>query len=673
MNQPSSLQYRFADFCLDAAERRLLRCGVAIPLAPRVFDTLVLLLENSGHLIEKEEFMKKVWPETFVGDDALARNISILRKVLGGSSESQSVIATVPKRGYRFVAEVTHNGLESENFQTADLWHIASGLNAQADMAMPQTASLGMALPSNSNGNEISAATVPVHSPATWPSRVGRVPFLFFTIVLGTIAGVATFLLLHSAPSLNRYLFGKSDALAIHSIAVLPLQNLSGDSAQEYLSDGMTDALITDLAQIGSLRVISRTSTIRYKKSSKSLPEIAHELNVDGIVEGTVQRSGDRVRVTAQLIDAGSDRNLWASSYERDMRDLFTLERDVTQDIARQVKGQLTTSDRAGRVPPRPMAPKAVEAYLQGNYHLNRQGAGFGDEEKRKAAEYFQQAIDADPNFAPAYHGLVHAHELLWRGSNEDIAIARRAGQKAVEIDPNFAAARVNLAGIKWTFDLDLRGAEADIKQVTVVSPNSAWAHSALCILLIDLGNSEEGLRECRIAQRLDPLDDDSALGLYYGREYDDSIAMLRTMLQGDPKVGLWHSYLFPDYAMKGMHEEAIQELQQCFSLYGFPRQAANIQRAFETSGYREAIHQWAKEMEGLHETRQAFLPGDLAIAYTILGDKDRAFYWLEQAYEHREMVSFDSGISVLGAEPLYDPLRSDPRFKDLLRRVGVP
>jgi TolB-like protein/DNA-binding winged helix-turn-helix (wHTH) protein len=670
MKQSSSLQYRFADFCLDVAERRLLRCGVAIPLAPRVFDTLVLLLEYSGHLVEKEEFMKKLWPDTFVGDDALARNISILRKVLGGSSDSQSVIATVPKKGYRFVAEVTGNGLEHENFQTADLWQFAKAFNepgvseVQGGVA-PEAAQAG-----SLNDKEIAGATV---APFPEPSKLRRGSFLILTIASGIFAGVLTFLLLLYPPSFGRYVFGGSRAPSIHSVAVLPLQNLSGDPAQEYLSEGLTDALITDLAQIRSLTVISRTSSMQYKQTRKSLPEIARELNVDGIIEGTVQRSGDRVRITAQLIYAPSDKHLWASSYERDMRDVFTLERDVTQDIARQVKGQIPNSDRAERVPLRPTAPKALEAYLQGNYHLNKQGAGFGDEEKRKAAEYFQQAIDADPNFAPAYHGLVHAHELLWLGSNEDVAIARRAGQKAVEIDPNFAAARVNLASIKWTVDLDWRGAEADIRQVAAVSPNSAWAHSALCILLINLGNSEEGLRECRIAQRLDPLDDDSALGLYYGREYDDSIVMLRTILQGDPKVGLLHSYLFPDYAMKGMHKEAIQELQQCFSLYGFPRQGANIQRAFETSGYREAIRQWAKEMEGLQETHQAFLPGDLAIAYTILGDKDRAFYWLEQAYEHREMASFDSGISVLGAEPLYDPLRSDPRFKDLLRRMGVP
>jgi TolB-like protein/DNA-binding winged helix-turn-helix (wHTH) protein len=342
MSQASSPQYRFTDFCLDVAERRLRRCGVAIPIAPKVFDTLLLLVENSGHLIEKEEFMKKLWPDTFVGDDALARNISILRKVMGGSSESQSLIATVPKRGYRFVAEVTHDGLESENFQTADLWHIAKVWREQDVSVMQQTAAPTPAQAAGSNGNEVPGVRVPLFPTATPPFRFSRVHFLLLTIALGVSAGVVTFLLLHFSSSLSQNVFGRGREPSIHSIAVLPLQNLSGDPAQEYLSDGMTDALTTDLAHIASLRVIPRTSTLRYKKSSKSLPEIARELNVDGIVEGTVQRSGDRVRITAQLIDANSDRHIWANSYERDLQDAFSLHAEIARSIAQQIGANLT-------------------------------------------------------------------------------------------------------------------------------------------------------------------------------------------------------------------------------------------------------------------------------------------------------------------------------------------
>lgn len=249
----------------------------------------------------------------------------------------------------------------------------------------------------------------------------------------------------------------------------------------------------------------------------------------------------------------------------------------------------------------------------------------------------------------------------------------KKAAQKVVEIDPAYSAGRVNLAVIKWMPDLDWRGAEEDLRQAVALDPNSPIAHSALCGLLVVLGHADEGIQECRISQRVDPFDEDSAVGLYLGRDYDGSIAMLRMMLQKDPNDGDAHCNTFAPYMMKEMQKESIQELELCFSLYGQPEMAANIQRSFEASGYHAAIRQWTREMERLQDTHQAFLPGNLAMAYAILGEKDRAFYWLEQAYEHREMTSFDEGVFYLGAEPMYDPLRSDPRFADLLHRVGLP
>ena len=624
--------FRIGTWVIEPQLNTVSRNGTTVCLEPKVMDVLVCLAQHAGEPVSKDELLQTVWPNTFVTEDGVKRAISELRRVFEDDVREPRIIQTIPKRGYRLLVSV-------------------EPINGAQAAAIAE------------RGQELPKAGRNWRALALLLSGVAALLLIFAAAlyVFGLdIGGLRSRLLLKLYPP------------AIHSLAVIPLQNLSNDATQEYFADGMTDALITDLAQIGSVKVISRTSSMQYKQTKKTLPEVARELNVDGIIEGTVQRSGDRVRITAQLIYGPSDKHVWANSYERDLRDIFALERDVTQDIARQVQARLTTKNQAERAPPRPMDPKALEAYLQGNYHLNKNGQGFGDEEKKKAAEYFQQAIDTDPNFALAYHGLVHAHQLLWLGSGEDVAIARKAGEKSLEIDPNYSQARVNLAGIKWQADLDWRGAEADIRRVTALDPKSAWAHSALCILLINLGNSEEGLRECRIAQRLDPLDDDSALGLYFGRQYDDSIAMLRTMLQPDPKIGLWHGYLFTNYAMKGMHKEAIGELAQCYSLYGFPKEAANIQSAFDASGYREAVRQWAKEMEHLQATHQAFLPGNLSMAYAILGDKDRAFYWLNQAHEHREMASFDGGISSLGAEPMFDPLRSDPRFKDLLRHVGL-
>jgi TolB-like protein/DNA-binding winged helix-turn-helix (wHTH) protein/lipoprotein NlpI len=627
---PSRGVVRFSSFEVDLRNGEVRKHGFKIRLQGQPFHVLQILLEHPGELVTREALQRQIWPaDTFVDfEKGLNNAIKRLRDALGDSAEHPRFIETHSRRGYRFIGSL--QGANGDSL---------------AEIALP-------------------AAVAPATSRPVFRA-------LAFSALGLVLAGGSVFGL--DIGGLRSRLLLKLNPPAIHSLAVLPLSNLSNDPNQEYLSDGMTDALITGLAQLDSVKVISRTSSMQYKQTKKSLPEIARQLNVDGIIEGTVQRSGDRVRITAQLIYGPSDKHLWANSYERDMRDVFELERDVTEDIARQIQARLTTKNGAVRAQPRPMDPKALEAYLQGNYHLDKQGSGSGDEEKKKAAEYFQQAIAADPNFAPAYHALANAHELLLLGSSEDFEISRKAGQKALEIDPNYSTARVNLAAIKWMPDLDWRGVEADLRQAVALDPNSAFAHSALCILLVNIGHVDEGLQNCRIAQRLDPFDDDSAQGLYMGRDYDGSIAMLRMMLQKDPKNGLCHCYLFQADTKKGMYKEAIPELEQCFSLFGQPEMAANIQRAFEASGYQGAIRQWAMEMEHLQATHRAFLPGNLAQAYAILGDKDRAFYWLEQAYEHREMASFDEGIFYMGAEPLFDPLRSDPRFKDLLRRVGLP
>ena len=623
---------KFALFEVDLEAGELRKSGMRQKLAGQPFEVLKLLLERPQEIVTREELQQRIWPkDTFVDYDlALRKAITRLREALGDSAESPRFIETIPRRGYRFIAAVNGNG--------------------------------SAALSATEPPSKVETETEPRAS-----RRIMRIG-----IVLGFGAAVLLGAVLALTPAKFRQRFSdKSTVPPIRSIAVLPLQNLSADPAQEYFSDGMTDALITDLAQISSLKVISRTSSMQYKQTKKSLPEIAHELNVDGIVEGTVQRSGDRVRITAQLIYGPSDKHVWAHSYEKDLRDVFALERDVTEEISRQVQSRLTTPEHGPRAQPRPVAPKVLEAYLQGNYHLSRYGER--DQERKKAAEYFQQAIDADPNFAPAYNGLAWAHQDLPQGSSEDVAIARRAAERAIELDPNYSDARATLGFIKWQPDLDWRGAEEELNRAIALNPNNADAHSSFGLLLIAMGRVDEGLQECGIAEQLDPVSDNSSICLYLTRDYDGSIERVRMILQRDPDNGFFHFFLFQNYSKKGMYKEAIQELEKAAGLYGFPETAARIQRAFAVSGYQGAIRQWVKEMEHLQATNQAFVPGNLAAAYTILGDKDRAFYWLEQAYEHREMVGADGGVFFLKSDPMLDPLRSDPRFKDLLRRVGLP
>jgi TolB-like protein/DNA-binding winged helix-turn-helix (wHTH) protein/Tfp pilus assembly protein PilF len=623
---PTHAPIHFGVFELDTESGELRKQGVKIRLQEQPFQILQVLLEHPGRIVTREELKQRIWPsDTFVDfDRGLYNAIKKLREALGDSANTPRFIETLSRRGYRFIATVNGNGTGK----------------------VTETLS--------------SAATRPGPS---WNLRIGVALGTGIIVVIAAALGAKRF---------SPRSAGSSAAPQIRSIAVLPLQSLSADPAEEYFSDGMTDALITDLAKIGSIKVISRTSSMQYKQTKKTLPEIARELNVDGIVEGTVQRSGDRVRITAQLIQGPTDKHLWASSYEQDVRDVFALERNLTEDIARQIQARLISPERPPLEQPKPVNPKVLEAYLQGNYHLSRYGEGSGQEETEQASKYFQEAIDGDPNFAPAYVGMAMAHDSLLLGSVEDAAITRRAAERAVELNPDYSDARRELGLVKWQPNLDWRGAEGEFRHAIALNPNNADARYQLGLLLIVMGRVNEGLQECKLAQQLNPNSDESSMCFFHARDYDTSMALQKLMLQKDPRNGYLHCFLFNNYFKKGMQKEAVEEIAACVRLFGVSDGATKIEHELAVSGPRAAIQVYAKGLEDAQAAHQVFLPGNLADAYTILGDKDRAFYWLEQAYLHREMVGIDGGVFFLGSEPMYDPLRSDPRFKDLLRRVGL-
>ena len=616
--------FRVGAWLIEPRLHTVSRNGVTVHLEPKVMGVLVCLAQHVGEPVPKEELLQAVWPDTFVTDDVLKRSISELRRVFEDDARESRIIQTIPKRGYRLIVPVEPiNGKQTTS---------PSQLSSQ-----------------------------PLRPLRRW-------------WVLALASGLATLALIALTLGGRSLWFGKSASPQIRSVAVLPLENLSTDPTQEYLSVGMTDALITDLAQIGSLKVISRTSSAQYKQTKKSLPEIAHELNVDGIVEGTVQRSGNRVRITAQLIHGPSDKHLWAQSYERDMRDVFALERDVTEDIARHVQERITRGDSVPFPQPRHVDPKALEAYLQGDYHLNGYGQGAGDEEKRTAAGYFQQVIDADPNFAPAYNGLAKCHlNLLWP-SNRDAETATQAAERAVALDPNLSDAHRTLGDINfgvWNW----QRAEEEYRRAIALNPNNAHARDHFGYFLDAIGRLDEGWRESQIAQELDPSNDHLSDRLVLRGQDDQAIAMIQLMLQRNPDNGYEHLELYREYMRKGMYEEATKHLDEVGILFGFPEIAAGSRRAGAVSGYRGAIRASLKGWEHLWATHQAFVPVNLASTYATLGDKDRAFYWLEQAYAHHDIgiASTDFGLEKLNTDFLLNPLRSDPRFKDLVRRVGLP
>jgi TolB-like protein/DNA-binding winged helix-turn-helix (wHTH) protein len=623
--------HRFGVFEVDFAAGELRKSGMRQNLSGQPFEVLRILLEHPHEVVTREELRQHLWPDnTFVDYDlALKRVINRLRDALGDSADNPRFIETIPRKGYRFIAPVSTNGVERK----------VAELQAEDTIGGP--------LQSNRNRE--------------WRIVVG----------LGAVV-----ILLVLGFSVSRFRWPRStpgSASQIHSLAVLPLQNLSGDPAQEYFSDGMTDALITNLAQIGSIKVISRTSSMQYKQTKKSLPEIAHELNVDGIIEGTVQRSGDRVRITAQLIHGTTDNHLWANSYERNLSDVLALERDLTQEIAHEIQAEVSTTSPKPVAQPRPVNLNALEAYLQGSYLLSRKGYGAGDEDTTKAGEYFQQAIDADPSFAPAYLGKAQAYEGFYRQSSGSLAITRKAAQRAVDLDPTLSNAWVELGDIQCLRDWDWRSAEQDYRRAISLNPNNAWAHHELGDFLSMMGRLDEALKEYQIAQERDPTQDYLSLIIYLRGDHDHAIELLRKEIESHPDEGWSHWTLAQWLAVKGIHKESVQELEKALTLFGFPEIAARVHRAFVISGFKAALQDAAKQLEHLQTQNKLFFPMTIAQLYAGIGDKDRAFYWLEQAYEHRDWIGGGFGLEMVRLEPMLDPLRSDPRFEDLMRRVGLP
>lgn len=623
---------KFGIFEADLEAGELRKSGVRQKLAGQPFQVLQVLLEHPQEIVSREELQQHIWPlDIFVDYDlALRKSIARLREVLGDSADNPRFIETVPRRGYRFIA------------------------------------------PLDQNGGVAGLAAAPAAKPTSGLQHWRRAVQLAVAFGLG-LAAMCLVLLSLEHGKMRRSSNG-TVAPHIRSLAVLPLQRLSADQNEEYLSDGITDALITELAQIKGLKVISRTSSMQYKGSKKSLREIADELKVDGIVEGTFQHSGNRFRITAQLIYTPADKHLWAGSYNRDVTDLLSVTGDVTREIAIQIQRQVAAREQEEQGPVRRADAAALDAYLRGNYHLSRYGNGGGDEEKHAAAEYFQKAISADPEFAVAYNGLARANfELFWP-STDSADLARTAAQRAVTLDPNFSDAHTTLGWIDecaWNF----AASEEEFRRATALNPNDAQAHDYLGVLLDDTGRFEEGWRERQVAQELDPNHDHLSNALMIRGKYDQAIATVQMFLKRYPDDGYLHWTLFKDYEQTRHYAEAVRELERALALYGYPQIALRVHHAYEVGGFRAAIRLTAEAFEHLMNTKQVFLPGNIAEFYTSLGEKERAMHWLELTYtQHRvQMAATDLQLQFLDVEFRVDPLRSDPRFQDLVHRIGLP
>jgi serine/threonine protein kinase/tetratricopeptide (TPR) repeat protein len=466
--------------------------------------------------------------------------------------------------------------------------------------------------------------------------------------------------------------FREKEPEAIDSIAVLPLDNLSGDPEQEYFSDGMTEALTAELAKISALRVISRQSVMRFKDSDQPLPEIADALNVDAVVEGSVLRSGDRVRITTQLIQAVPERHLWAESYERDLRDVLSLQRDVARTITQEIRIKLTAQEESLLTRAPPVNPEAQDAYLKGLYHWNKRSR----EGHEKALEYFQQAIETDPDYAPAYAGLAGCYGTFagwaYAAPHDAYPKAKAAALKAIELDENLADSYVVLAEVYLSFDWNWPAAERAIKHAIELNPNHARARVIYSFYFMIHGQGDEALFEARRARELGPLNYVTNWGLGFALaesgQPDEAIDQYLKTLELESSFAPAFEGLFEAYYLKGMQQESLAARKKRDELWGFHEVVDAMDQGQEASGFKEAMARGARTLVELKRSNQDYVSSwDIALLYTIAEDRSQALDWLEQAYDERDpWLPYING-------PIWDPIRSDPRFQDILRRMNLP
>ena len=630
---------RFGVFELDLRAGELRKHGLRVRLQEQPFQVLAMLLDQPGEVVTREELQKKLWPaDTFVDfDHGLNKAINKIREALSDSAESPRFVETVARRGYRFLAEVkVADTVPIRNPELANELHPAAEARDLTDIS-----------------GKLATSKHPLLS-FTWKVSVS---------VLFLVAASLVTWRLHS---------WNLPLPFILSLAVLPFESLSSDPSQDYFADGMTDELISDLGQISALRVISRTSVMGYKRARKPLPQIARELNVDAVVEGTVLRSGDQVRITAQLIEASADKHLWSQSYEGELQDTLALQNNVARAIAGQIRISLNPQEQAALKSAKVVNPEAYVSYLKGRYFWNkRTGDGL-----KVALAYFNQAIDEDPKYARAYSGLADTYALLgdWQYAvmtpKEALPKAKAAAIKALELDSALGEAHNSLAFCLDGFDWDLDSAGKEFLRAIELNPGYATAHHWYAWHLALLRRYDDAIVEMKKAENLDPLslviNADLAELLALAHSYDESIQQSRRTIEMDPNFGLAHNHLAQAYLQKHMNEEAVVELQKAVQLSGeSPTCIANLARAYVASGKRSEAEKLLTDLKK-RSTPSHSLASEIAVIYVALGDTEQAIAWLRRGYEER----FNPGVLL---RPGFDPLRSDPRFEDLVSRIGLP
>lgn len=618
---PGRTRLRFGVFEIDANSGDLWKHGVHIKLHDKPFQVLQALLERPGEIVTRKELQERLWHgDTFVEfENGLNNAISRLRETLGDSADSPRFIETIPRRGYRFIAPVEPAGLPAP------------------------------------------AASEPAVARIAHAARSRRHWFIAAGVVLAALVGVIAYRQFNwRSPSIN-------------SVAVLPLVTVNvaeGSPDDEYLAFGMTEALTAELSKIGALKVISQTSAMQYKDAQKSLPEIARELGVGAVVEGSVVRDGNEIRVTVQLIEAATDTHLWAETYQRELRDILTMQTEIARAIAREIHLTLSPGEQAALNVARAVNPAAHEAYLRGRYFLQKQS----DEDVRQALSYFQQAIALDPSYAPAYAEL---SSVYWEfaagrapmpsGRAQALDDARAAAQRALALDDTLSDAHVAQGFILLHGDWDLEGAEAAFREAIRLRPSNEAALGGLGECLLARGQPQEALKQAQRAYELSPMTliSNRALGNFflYAGDYDGATAQLQKSLEMEPNDPLARSNLGLAYLQKGLHKEALNEYEKAARAAPGDWALAYLAYAHAVTGDRAEAVRILRPVEA----RGHVPPLELAIANVGLGNHDKAFALLQKSFEQRQM-----GLIMIQTTLELAPLRADPRFARLLQQMGL-
>jgi TolB-like protein/DNA-binding winged helix-turn-helix (wHTH) protein len=621
---PASL-IQFDEFSLDCDRYELLRSGRPIKLEKIPMELLILLASKDGNLVTRQEIIERLWGKDVFVDTEHGINTAIrkIRLALKDDPEKQRFVQTVTGKGYRFVAE-RRNGTDAPQAPVAER------------------------LPAE--GTRLEPARAAAQSGVWW--RLDRVTAAFVLIACAVFA--------LNVAGLRDRVFARQQIAPIHSIAVLPLTNLSGDPSQDYFADGMTDELITALAHNRSLRIVSRTSTIQYKGANRPLRDIAQSLGVDGILEGSVNRSAGRVHINLQLIYAPTDTHVWAQSYDRELNSAMSLPDELSQTIAAEAKVQ-----SAAARPQRPINPEAHDEYLRGHYLWY----SMDNENSRK---HFERAIQLQPDYAAAWSGVADDYiaSVIEGLAPPEPAIQKggEAARRAVELDDTVAEAHNSLAASYLFGKWDWRSAEKESRRALELNPNLAEAHHLYSWALLVAQRPDEALREGKRSMDLDPFSEPWALGLLYlqTRQVDAAINELQVRTKAQPNlVGFYN--LAGAYWLKGMWKESEENFEEGLRLTDGPKVAAEAHHAFETGGER-AVEEWAVKSITSRARKSYVSPFDVASRYACLRDKEQTLKYLEGAFQERS-----AWLVFIQNEPVLDFLHSDERYRALVRKMGLP